>query len=162
MATSRQELIKMNKKMMDTFLDHLIDVIKKDCKNYFIEKMQEAVQKVVYDEYAPTQYERRGEDGGLKDPSNYLLEAFFDRNGRVCIFMKNMTHGVGKAYYIDEGIVTGENFYDWQRSKAYYYANNGGFARDFYTYMEYEVVKDKKLERLIEQGMRKKGWKIKH
>ena len=59
------------------------------------------------------------------------------------------------------GIVTGKNFYDWKKSNAYYYATHGGFERDFYTYMEFVVVNDNELKRLIEHGMKRKGWKIK-
>ena len=156
-----KELMSFHKEIMDKFLDDLLYVIENTCAQYFIEKMQDAVQKAVYDEYQPTDYYRREEKGGLKDPSNYTMKVFFDRDGRVCVFMKNMTHGVGAAYYIDEGIVTGKNFYDWKRSKAYYLATHGGFSRDFYTYMEYSVVGDAKLQNLIEKGMRKRGWNIK-
>lgn len=156
-----KSLIGFHKEVMDKFLEDLLSVIQNNCEEYFIKKMQQAVQEAVYDEYEPTDYVRREEKGGLKDPSNYMMKAFFDRNGRVCVFMKNMTTGVGAAYYIDEGIVTGKNFYDWKRSKAYYYATHGGFERDFYTYMEYQVVGDAELEKIIEKGMRKKGWNIK-
>ena len=158
----RGDLEKFNLEIMNRFLSDLIDVVKNDCKNYFIEKMQQSVQDVVYDAYAPTQYKRRMTDeGGLQDPNNYILEAKLDANGRVCVFMKNMARGVGHAYYIDEGIVTGRNFYDWKRSNAYYYATHGGFERDFYTYMEFVVVNDNELKELIERGMKRKGWKIK-
>lgn len=157
---SNKELARLNREIMDKFLSDLIEVVRKDCEDYFIKKMQHAVQEAVYDEYTPTVYGRRGEDGGLKDPKNYNMQVFFDRNGRVCIYMKNLTRGVGAAYYIDEGIVSGQNFYDWKRSKAYYYATHGGFSRDFYTYMEFMVANDAELERLIIKGMRKRGWKI--
>lgn len=145
---------------MDKFLSDLIEVVKKDCEDYFIKKMQHSVQEAVYDEYSPTVYSRREERGGLKDPQNYNMQVFFDRDGRVCIYMKNLTRGVGAAYYIDEGIVSGQNFYDWKKSKAYYYATHGGFSRDFYTYMEVMVAGDAELERLIKKGMSKRGWKI--
>ena len=157
----QDDLKKFNLEVMDRFLSDLIDVVKNDCKDYFVKKMQQSVQEAVYDEYEPTQYKRRTIKEGLQDPNNYKLDAEFDSNGRVCVFMKNMTRGVGKAFYIDEGIVTGKNFYDWKKSKAYYYASHGGFERDFYTYMEYIVVNDNELKNLIEHGMKRKGWKIK-
>lgn len=149
------------KQLEQQFLNDLIDVIEHDCKEYFIDLMTESIQEVVYNAYTPTQYRRRKESGGLIDPRNYMLKAFFDRKGNVCVFMKNMTTGEGKAFYIDEGIVTGENFYDWERSQAYYLANHGGFERDFYTYMEVMVVNDTELQRIISKGMKKKGWKSK-
>lgn len=157
----RGDLESFNLEIMNRFLSDLIDVVKNDCKDYFVKKMQQSVQDVVYDAYEPTLYRRRRTDEGLQDPDNYRLDAEFDSNGRVCIFMKNMTRGDGKAFYIDEGIVTGKNFYDWKKSNAYYYATHGGFERDFYTYMEFMVVNDSELKRLIEHGMKRKGWKIK-
>lgn len=158
---NRQAVSQLNIEIMNKFLSDLVDVIENDCKQYFIEKMQQSVQDVVYDAYTPTQYKRRTTREGLQDPNNYHLEAKLDADGKVCVFMKNLTRGDGKAYYIDEGIVTGRNFYDWKKSKAYYYATHGGFERDFYTYMEFIVVNDNELKRLIENGMKKKGWKIK-
>ena len=148
-----------HKEIKDKFYNDLLETLQ-ECKQYFIEKMQEAVQEAVYDAYTPTQYVRRGEDGGLKDPKNFDLQIFFDRDGSIVVFMKNMTTGVGNAFYIDEGIVTGKDFYDWERSYAYYLAQQGKFQRDFYTYMEYDVKDDRQLQMLIESGMKKRGWNI--
>ena len=149
-----------HKQIKDKFYEDLLDTLQTDCKQYFIDKMQEAVQEVVYDAYQPTQYKRRGEDGGLKDPRNFNLQMFYDRDGSIVVFMKNMTTGAGNAFYIDEGIVTGKDFYDWERSYAYYLAQQGKFQRDFYTYMEYDVKDDRQLQMLIESGMKKRGWNI--
>ena len=148
-----------HKEIKDKFYNDLLETLQ-ECKQYFIEKMQEAVQEAVYDAYTPTQYVRRGEDGGLKDARNFDLQIFFDRDGSIVVFMKNMTTGVGNAFYIDEGIVTGKDFYDWERSYAYYLAKQGKFQRDFYTLMEYNVKDDRQLQLLIERGMKKRGWNI--
>ena len=148
-----------HKEIKDKFYNDLLETLQ-ECKQYFIEKMQEAVQEAVYDAYTPTQYERRGEEGGLKDPKNFNLQIFFDRDGSIVVFMKNMTTGAGNAFYIDEGIVTGKDFYDWERSYAYYLAQQGKFQRDFYTLMEYTVQDDRQLQILIERGMKKRGWNI--
>ena len=147
-----------HKEIKDKFYNDLLETLQ-ECKQYFIEKMQEAVQEAVYDAYTPTQYVRRGEDGGLKDPKNYNLQIFFDRDGSIVVFMKNMTTGAGNAFYIDEGIVTGRDFYDWERSQAYYLAQQGKFQRDFYTLMEFKVEHDGELKQLIRRGMEKRGWK---
>ena len=148
-----------HKEIKDKFYNDLLETLQ-ECKQYFIEKMQEAVQEAVYDAYTPTKYERRGEEGGLKDPKNFNLQIFFDRDGSIVVFMKNMTTGAGNAFYIDEGIVTGKDFYDWERSYAYYLAQQGKFQRDFYTLMEYTVQDDRQLQILIERGMKKRGWNI--
>ena len=158
---NQQDIVKLNLEIMNKFLEDLIEVVENDCKRYFVEKMQQSVQEVVYDAYEPTQYKRRMKKDGLQDPNNYKLEAKFDTDGRICVFMKNLTRGDGRAYYIDEGIVTGQNFYDWKKSQAYYLATHGGFERDFYTYMEFIVVNDNELQELIKRGMKRKGWKIK-
>lgn len=158
---NQQDIVKLNIEIMNKFLEDLIEVVENDCKRYFVEKMQQSVQEVVYDAYEPTQYKRRMKKDGLQDPNNYKLEAKFDTDGRICVFMKNLTRGDGRAYYIDEGIVTGQNFYDWKKSQAYYLATHGGFERDFYTYMEFIVVNDNELQELIKRGMKRKGWKIK-
>ena len=147
-----------HKEIKDKFYNDLLETLQ-ECKQYFIEKMQEAVQEAVYDAYTPTQYERRGEEGGLKDPKNFDLQIFFDRDGSIVVFMKNMTTGAGNAFYIDEGIVTGKDFYDWERSQAYYLAQQGKFQRDFYTLMEFKVANDNELKQLIRRGMEKRGWK---
>ena len=148
----------LHQEICQKFYHDLLESIK-ECKQYFIDQMIEAVQEAVYDAYHPTQYVRRGADGGLIDPNNFDLQMFLDRNGEVTIFMKNMTTGVGHAFYIDEGIVTGRDFYDWERSQAYYLAQQGKFQRDFYTLMEYKVYNDNELQNLIKRGMEKRGWK---
>ena len=153
------QVIHFHEQIREQFYNDLLDTVRVDCKQYFINKMQEAVQEAVYDAYTPTQYERRMDDGGLSDPKNFDLEMFLDRDGAVTIFMKNMTTGKGRAFYIDEGIVTGKDFYDWERSQAYYLAQQGKFQRDFYTLMEYKVYYDDELKQLIRRGMEKRGWK---
>ena len=65
-----KSLIGFHKEVMDKFLEDLLSVIQNNCEEYFIKKMQQAVQEAVYDEYEPTAYVRREEKGGLKDPSN--------------------------------------------------------------------------------------------
>lgn len=156
MASS--QVLALHEEVCRQFYNDLLESVK-ECKQYFIDKMIESVQEAVYDAYTPTLYERRMGDGGLSDPNNFDLQMFLDRNGEVTIFMKNMTTGAGHAFYIDEGIVTGKNFYDWERSQAYYLAQQGQFQRDFYTLMEYKVYNDNELENLIKRGMEKRGWK---
>lgn len=144
------------------FLKDLYDVLNsKECFNYFAEMMQNSIQEEVYDRYTPSSYERRGEDGGLLDTDNYDYKVSISGKG-IKVFMKNLTRGEGRAYYIDEGIVKGVDFYDWQRSTIYYLQEHGGYPRDFYTYMEV-LVEDKqnKLQNIIKKQMKKKGWKTK-
>jgi hypothetical protein len=159
---AKQDLKKFHAMIMNQFLKDLYDVLNsKDCFNYFAEMMQESIKEEVYGRYNPTSYERRGEDGGLLDKDNYDYKVSISAKG-IKIFMKNLTKGVGKAYQIDEGIVKGIDFYDWERSTIYYLQEHGGYPRDFYTYMEV-LVEDKqnKLQNIIQKQMKKKGWKTK-
>lgn len=160
--TSQQELKKFHVMIMNQFLKDLYSVLNsKECFNYFAEMMQQSIQDEVYDRYNPTQYSRRGEDGGLLDPNNYDYNVSISGKG-IKIFMRNLTRGDGKAYYIDQGIVRGVDFYDWERSGIYHLQEQGGYPRDFYTYMEVIVEdKHKKLQNIIQRQMNKKGWKLK-
>ena len=104
---SQQDLKKFNTMIVNQFLKDLYSVLSsKECENHFAKLMQQSVQEEVYDRYDPASYERRGEDGGLKDPNNYNYSVSISTDG-IRVFMKNMTRGVGRAFYIDEGIVTG-------------------------------------------------------
>ena len=153
------QVIRFHEQVREQFYNDLLDTVRVDCKQYFIDKMIESVQEAVYDAYTPTLYKRREDRGGLIDPKNFDLQMFLDRDGAVTIFMKNMTTGAYNAFYIDEGIVTGRDFYDWERSQAYYLAQQGKFQRDFYTLMEFKVANDNELKQLIRRGMEKRGWK---
>lgn len=160
MAT--QDFKKFHVMITNQFLKDLYDVLNsKECFNYFAEMMQNSIQEEVYDRYTPSSYERRGEDEGLLDTDNYDYKVLISGKG-IKVFMKNLTRGEGRAYYIDEGIVKGVDFYDWQRSTIYYLQEHGGYPRDFYTYMEV-LVEDKqnKLQNIIKKQMKKKGWKTK-
>ena len=156
---SQQDLKKFNTMIVNQFLKDLYSVLSsKECENHFAKLMQQSVQEEVYDRYDPASYERRGEDGGLKDPNNYNYSVSISTDG-IRVFMKNMTRGVGRAFYIDECIVTGladgKNFYEYGAI-----SRMGTFPRDFYTYMEILVEDDTTLKSIINKQMKRKGWKL--
>lgn len=149
----------LQKQIMSRFIEDLTDVLKgSECKRYFFKMMTQSIEEEVYDRYEPKQYDRRRDNKGLTDEENYLYEVDINKDG-IKIFMKNMTTGKGRAFMIDEGIVEGVNFYDWDRSEIYILQQNGGFPRDFYTYMEILVEDDDTLKSIIKKQMSKKGWK---
>ena len=159
---NQQELKKFHAMIINQFLKDLYTVLNSnEVKAFFTKMMQQSIQEEVYDRYTPTHYSRRGEDGGLLDADNYDYKVSISGKG-IKVFIKNLTRGEGKTYYIDEGIVRGVDFYDWQRSGIYYLQEHGGYPRDFYTYMEV-LVEDKhnKLKNIIQRQMKKKGWKLK-
>lgn len=148
------------KQIMNQFYDDLYKVLNSnECKKYFFELMTQSIEEEVYDQYTPTQYERRREDGGLIDERNYNYSVKFNKDG-ITVYMKNITRGVGRAFMIDEGIVTGKGFYDWTESAIYKRQQAGGFPRDFYTYMEVLVEDDDKFKNIIKKQMGKKGWNL--
>lgn len=148
------------KQIMNQFYDDLYKVLNSnECKKYFFELMTQSIEEEVYDQYTPTQYERRREDGGLIDERNYNYSVKFNKDG-ITVYMKNITRGVGRAFMIDEGIVTGKGFYDWTESAIYKRQQAGGFSRDFYTYMEVLVEDDDKFKNIIKKQMGKKGWNL--
>lgn len=156
---SNQDLKKFHQMIMNRFAKDLYTALNsKDCQNYFKKLMQQSVQEEVYDRYTPEGYKRREEKGGLKDPDNYRYEVSFSKKG-IQVFMKNETKGVGKAFKIDEGIVRGVGFYDWEKSNIYTLQEQGGFPRDFYTYMEV-LVEDKhgQLINILKKHLKRQGW----
>lgn len=159
---SQQDLKTLHNKIMKEFRKDLLWAFNtNDCKKFFFELMQQAVQEEVYDRYNPTLYQRREDkQGGLKDSSVYDYEVGHLSQG-ITVFVKNMAKGVGKAYYIDEGIVRGKDFYDWEESLIYQLQENGGFPRDFYGHMETLVKKDHdRLRKILIKKLETKGWKL--
>lgn len=148
----------LHNQIMNKFYKDLYAVLNSnECRKYFFELMTQSIEEEVYDQYTPTQYVRRREHGGLIDEQNYTYSVKFGKQG-ITIYMKNITRGVGRAFMIDEGIVSGVNFYDWEESEIYRRQQSGGFPRDFYTYMEVLMKEDNKLKTIIQKQMSDKGW----
>lgn len=150
----------LHNQIMNKFYKDLYVVLNSnECRRYFFELMTQSIEEEVYDRYEPKEYKRRREDKGLIDEDNYTYSVKLNKQG-ITVYMKNITRGVGRAFMIDEGIVEGINFYDWEKSEIYRRQQSGGFPRDFYTYMEVLVEKDNKLKSIIQKQMSKKGWTL--
>ena len=65
-----------------------------DLEDRMSETMREAVIDIVYNAYSPTQYKRRGDDGGLSDTDNMIITSADMRNGKVLLTFENITSGV--------------------------------------------------------------------
>lgn len=65
-----------------------------DLEDKMSETMREAVIDIVYNAYSPTQYKRRGDDGGLSDTDNMIITSADMRNGKVLLTFENITSGV--------------------------------------------------------------------
>ena len=146
--------------IMNQFIKDLYIVLNSnECFHYFAELMQDSVREEVYKRYKPTQYKRREEKRGLLDKKNYSYKVSITRKG-IRVFMRNLTKNTANVFYIDKGIVEGVDFYDWETSNIYALQEQGGFPRDFYSYMEI-LVEDREhtLRNIIKRQLKKKGWK---
>ncbi|KOS61431.1 hypothetical protein FJQ98_16720 [Lysinibacillus agricola] len=118
------------------------DIISTVFKDKNIEKvlasvMSKAVQDVVYRQYVPVEYLRRGNDGGLSDVRNMKITKVEIDNGKVRVLFENLTLGQGhfspiyehdydslRGQFITDTIVDGldENWYrtgKWSESRDF-------------------------------------------
>ena len=163
-----QDLKKLHDKIMKEFSKCFEEALNSDaCFKFFVKLMQQSVEEAVYDKYTPTSYKRRRDavgERGLQDPSRDNYEYIVKINGSSAyIFMKNLARGVGGAYYIDEGIVTGKdeagnNFYEYGALAQ------DIFPRDFYEHMLKLIDKEserKELHNILKKEINKKSKTIK-
>ncbi|MCL1696258.1 MULTISPECIES: hypothetical protein [unclassified Lysinibacillus] len=68
----------------------------KSIENVLAKEMSKAVQDVVYRRYIPTEYLRRGNDGGLSDVRNMKITRVEVDNGKVRVLFENLTLGQGQ------------------------------------------------------------------
>lgn len=121
------------------------------------EAMLEAVERIVYEAYTPTTYDRRGSDGGLKDVDNMMItEAFFSGNNFKIIF-ENITKGNDTlsdeflTRTIEEGIES-----NWQKTGEW--SEPRPFMREMY---ENIMANPEPLIRAIKDAFIKVGFKVK-
>ena len=124
-----------NKAFYDRIIADIRETVIEDCLKLMYEKMQEMVYKTVYNEFDPTSYKRRYEDGGLADMGLYDFDigAGFDKN-----------HSLDK--YIVEGI--------------YQYPNSPK-PRDFYQATLDSLIDGGELYGILIDKLKSKGINIK-
>ena len=129
----------MASKINELFLKDLYECFEEVFYELAMESMEMAVHKDVYAKYTPSGkgtaythgvggYQRRKGKGGLSDPSNFDIQIYQQPNGNIVGYVRNITRGVGKAFELDEVIVSGMG-YDWTDSRIY---RMQPFPRDFY------------------------------
>ena len=134
---------KWSKELYDNIIKDIKEAVLQDTINYIYLRMQEIIQKEVYDAYTPIRYKRRGfADGGLGDMSQFDFDLELYTNSKGAGFDKN--HSLDK--YIVEGI------YQYSPSPD---------KRDFYTVLEEELRKDVTFRVIVKECLRKKGINIK-
>jgi len=65
----------------------------KNIEKVLAKEMSKAVRDVVYARYAPKQYTRRGDDGGLSDIRNMYITKVEVNGGKVRVLFENLTMG---------------------------------------------------------------------
>lgn len=142
----------------------IISTVEEDVIQYIYEVMQDMVSLIVYNEYSPTQYKRRGEsNGGLGDITTYNYKLDIKKNGfNITVFAN--TEGdsdepnadlIGQP--IDEVIVTGKG-YSWEQSGIY---KNQPYPRDFYKATLDNLILTGALDNIVRQSLKEKGIIIK-
>ena len=117
------------------------------------ECMELAVSKEVYAKYRPMEYVRRKNKGGLTDPKNFDIQIYQQTNGNIVGYVRNTARGVGRAFELDEVIVSGMG-YDWEDSKIY---KMQPFPRDFYS-ATIDRIESSRWKYHVRRLMNKRGW----
>ena len=140
----------------EKFISDLLECFEEVFYELAGESMQMAVHKDVFAKYRPSQsprgYKRRKHDG-LDDPQNFNIQIYREGD-KVIGYVKNMAHGVGKAYMLDEAIVEGDQ-YDWVTSAIY---RMQPFPRDFYQ-GTIERIEASRWQYHVRRLMNQRGWK---
>lgn len=122
--------------------------------------VSDSVRENVYDEYTPTLYKRREDNGGLSDKRNYFTWAEIDALG-YSLNLLNTTTG-NEAYANSQGydsgyitdIIESGNGYHWTSSDIYM----EGQPRPFMDFALNEAVTSGKSELALLLGLKKLGF----
>lgn len=134
--------------------------LKEDVGEKVKEIMLEHIETDVYNSYEPKTYSRRGDDGGLSDPDNIVVQREYD--GAVSI--ENVT--VGREFYFqDREAIRSDNADSplapiIETGKGYDYWNKS-FPRPFVKNTVEEIVQDKIIENTLKEGLKKQGLEVK-
>ena len=145
------------------FYNQIVNDIKEtivnDCVKLMYETMKEMIYKTVYNEYNPTVYQRRYEDGGLADMGLYDFQLDVNSDGfniRMYTNVEGIDGGNLQGKPLDECIVEGNN-YSWLDSQIY---QNQPYPRDFYKATFDALIYEGALHYILENELGKKGIKI--
>ena len=155
MATLETDVI--FEQVKEKFINDLLECFEEVFYELAGESMELAIAKDVYAKYRPSQsprgYDRRKFNGGLIAHENYNIQIYREGD-KVIGYVRNMAHGVGKAYMLDEAIVEGDQ-YDWVTSAIY---RMQPFPRDFYQ-GTIERIEKSRWQYHVRRLMNQRGWK---
>ena len=133
-------------------------------KEYVGEKVKEVmlehIETDVYNAYEPKTYLRRGNNGGLSDPDNIVVQREYD--GAISI--ENVT--VGREFYFQDREPIRSNNADRpltpiiETGKGYDYWSKA-FPRPFVNNTVDEIVQEKIIENTLKEGLKKQGLEVK-
>jgi hypothetical protein len=144
------------------FYEQICEVVKETVINnvidYIYEVMRNEIYMTVYNEYSPTQYERRYDsNGGLADKTQFNYKLDVSSNGfTINIFNDAKANGDNNGDYLDEIIVEGDK-YTWEKSKIY---EMQPFPRDFYQATLEELIDSGVLFNIVKTKLKDKGINI--
>ena len=140
-----------NKAFYDRILADIRETVIEDCLKLMYEKMQEMIYKTVYNEFNPTSYKRRYEDGGLADMGLYDFDIDMNNDGFILRMFTNVKGaGFDKNYSLDKYIVEG----------IFQYPNSPK-PRDFYQATLDSLIDDGELYGILIDKLKSKGINIK-
>lgn len=144
-------------------LEKALNRIKKDVKktienevsNKIKETMKQRVQEDVYDEYDPTQYIRRREDGGLLDDDN-IKSKVKSKNNNLSLEITNETMSDSHLKRLDKVIEYGVG-YEWEYSKIY---KMQPYPRPFISNTREQVTDENIHINTLKKSLKSKGYDI--
>ena len=140
-----------NKAFYDRIIADIRETVIDDCLKLMYEKMQEMIYRTVYDEFNPTSYERRYEDGGLADMGLYDFDIDMNNDGFTLRMFTNVKGaGFDKNHSLDKYIVEG----------IYQYPNSPK-PRDFYQATLDSLIDGGELYGILIDKLKSKGINIK-
>ena len=140
-----------NKAFYDRILADIRETVIDDCLELMYKEMQKMIYKTVYEEFNPTSYKRRYEDGGLADMGLYDFDIDMNNDGFTLRMFTNVKGaGFDKNHSLDKYIVLG----------VYQYPNSPK-PRDFYQATLDSLIDGGELYGILIDKLKSKGINIK-
>ena len=114
--------------------------------------IMESVQENVYDKYEPTQYKRRGVNGGLADPN--MMDQTYDV-GAMTLEIRSSGKGAHGRKDVAEIVESGQG-YTWKKSEIAQHP----FPRPFHRPAEERLAQGNEIDNAIKSELLKAGFDV--
>lgn len=133
----------------DVYEEIMADAIK--------EELQDRIQEKIYDKYSPSHYRRRGENGGLLDKDNMIVDVVH-HGETILLNITNITPPSNpKDKQLDSDKSLLENLEDGYGSKSYAWNQ----PRPLGKFTEWHFIRSDKYKELLANGLEKKKFRVK-